>query len=261
MTNKTRLQKISFRIFYISIIAILLLFSINISAFGASIDLPGIELNINPSDNPTEASSSIQILFLLTVLTLAPSILIMMTAFTRIVVVLSFVRNAIGIQQMPPNQVLIGLALFLTLFVMSPVIDEINTNAYRPYIENTITQDEAMDNAMKPLRTFMLKQTYPKDLNLFLSLSNSPTPESEEEIKNTVVIPAFIISELKRAFQIGFFIFIPFLIIDMIVSSTLMTMGMMMLPPMMISLPFKILLFVMADGWGLTIKTLITGFK
>ncbi|MBC7765146.1 MAG: flagellar type III secretion system pore protein FliP [Hyphomonadaceae bacterium] len=223
--------------------------------------IPNFGINVNPSKNSAEAANSLNVLFMLTILSLAPSILIMMTAFTRIIIVLSFVRTAIGIQQMPPNQILIGLALFLTFFVMAPVFDEINTTAYQPFIQNTITQEQAFTNAMTPLRTFMLKQIYPKDLNLFISLSKKSAPAKVEDIDNMVIIPAFITSELKRAFQIGFFIFIPFIIIDMIVSSTLMTMGMMMLPPMMISLPFKILLFIMVDGWLQIIKMLVSGFK
>jgi flagellar biosynthetic protein FliP len=217
----------------------------------------GLGANWGIADN----AASIQILILLTILSLAPSILIMMTGFTRIIIVLSFVRNALGLQQMPPNQVMIGLSLFLTFFIMSPVVSEINENAYQPYVQSQITQNEAMERAAKPIRNFMLKQTYPKDLNMFLSLAEKPVPETYDEIETRLIIPAFITSELKRAFQMGFFIFIPFIVIDMVVSSTLMAMGMMMLPPSMISLPFKVLLFVMVDGWGLTIKTLVSSFN
>lgn len=257
MTKKKKIISFLYILFFV-----LTIFSISvIHVYAEPFNIPNVNVGITPSQNASEAANSLNIIFLMTILSLAPSILIMMTSFTRIIIVLSFVRNAIGVQQMPPNQILVGLALFLTLFVMSPVISEINTTAYQPFVQNQITQDEAMKNAMKPLRTFMIKQTSPKDINLFISLSKSETPENFDDISNTVIIPAFIISELKTAFQIGFFIFIPFLIIDMIVSSTLMTMGMMMLPPMMISLPFKILLFVMVDGWQLVIKTLITGFK
>lgn len=210
---------------------------------------------------PADRASSVQILLLLTVLSLAPSLLIMLTGFTRIIIVLSFIRNAIGVQQMPPNQVLIGLALFLTFFVMTPVIAKINTDAYQPYVKNQITQQQALDRAMVPIRDFMLRQTFEKDLTLFANMADITEVSDVSEIPNSVVIPAFITSEIKRAFEIGFFIFIPFIIIDMIVSSTLMSMGMMMLPPTAISLPFKILLFVLVDGWTLTIKTLITSFK
>jgi len=222
---------------------------------------PGISLNLNGVDSPAGAADSIQIIFLLTVLSLAPSLLIMMTGFTRIVIVLSFVRNALGLQQTPPNQVLVGLALFLTLFLMAPVIDQINREAYQPYTQGQISQEQAIDTGMKPLRAFMLKQTYQPELNLFISLAKIEKPANTDEISSRILIPAFVISELKRAFIIGFVIFIPFLIIDMVVSSTLMSMGMMMLPPVMISLPFKILLFILVDGWGLIIKTLITSFN
>ena len=206
-------------------------------------------------------SNTIEILLLLTVLTLLPSILIMLTGFTRIIIVLSLIRNGLGLQQMPPNQILIGLALFLTFFVMSPVISEINKTAYQPYVTNQITAEQAEDLAMKPIRTFMLKQTYKSDLEFFMSVSEKDKDVKDvQQISNTSLIPAFITSELKRGFQIGFYIYIPFIVIDMIVASTLMSMGMMMLPPTMISLPFKLLLFVLVDGWTLTIKTLLTSF-
>jgi flagellar biosynthesis protein FliP len=209
---------------------------------------------------PEERSEEIQLLILLTILSLVPSILIMMTGFTRIIIVLTFVRNALGLQQTPPNQVLIGLAIILNFFFMAPVIDEIKTVAYTPYINEQITQEEAIDNGMVPLREFMLKQTYRRDLDLFMEMARLESVPTVEEIPDKVVISAFVTSELKRAFQIGFFIFIPFLVIDMIVASTLMAMGMMMLPPTVISLPFKILLFVLVDGWGLVIKTLFNSF-
>jgi len=202
----------------------------------------------------------VQLLMLLTVLALVPSIVILMTGFTRIIIVLTFVRNALGLQQTPPNQVLLGLALILDLFFMAPIIDEIKTKAYTPYINNQITQEQAIEEAMVPMRGFMLKQTYKKDLELFMGMANIKSVPSIEDIPDKVIIPAFITSELKRAFQIGFFIFIPFLIIDMIVASVLMAMGMMMLPPTVISLPFKILLFVLVDGWSLVITTLFNSF-
>ncbi len=210
---------------------------------------------------PEDRSAGVQLLILLTVLTLVPSILIMMTGFTRIVIVLSFVRNALGLQQTPPNQIIIGLALILNFFFMAPVIDEIKVSAYDPYVNEQIEQDVAIDNAIVHLREFMLKQTYKKDLDVFMGMANIESVPDVEDIPTTVVIPAFVTSELKRAFQIGFFIFIPFLVIDMIVASTLMAMGMMMLPPTVISLPFKILLFVLVDGWGLVIKTLFQSFS
>jgi flagellar biosynthetic protein FliP len=208
-----------------------------------------------------DRSESIDIILLLTVLTLLPSILIMMTGFTRIVIVLSLIRNGLGLQQMPPNQVLVGLALFLAFFVMSPVIEDIKVNAYEPYIAEEINQEEAGERAMKPIREFMLRQTYRKDLDYFISVSPKDTEtETVEEVSNAALFPAFITSEIKRGFQIGFFLYIPFIVMDMIVASTLMSMGMMMLPPIVISLPFKLLLFVMVDGWMLTVKTLITSF-
>ncbi len=218
--------------------------------------------NVEPASTPQEVSSSIQILLILTVLSLAPSIIIMMTSFTRIIIVFSFLRNALGTQQMPPNQVLIGLALFLSLFIMTPVISDINTKAYEPYVNEEITQEQALENSSDVIKGFMIKQfgDNEKDLAFFTSLAKVETPISVMDLPLTVIIPAFIINELTIAFKIGFLIYIPFLIIDMVVSSTLMSMGMMMLPPIMISLPFKILLFVMVDGWNLISKTLVTSF-
>ncbi len=208
-----------------------------------------------------DRSDSLDILMLLTILSVLPSILIMLTSFTRIIIVLSLVRNGMGLQQMPPNQVLIGLALFLTLFVMSPIVEQVKTEAYEPYIKGTITQETAIERGMEPVREFMFKQTYKSDLKFFLSASGQPdTVESLESIPNTTLIPAFITSEIKHGFEIGFYIYIPFIVIDMVVASTLMAMGMMMLPPIVISLPFKLLLFVMVDGWTLTVKSLITSF-
>lgn len=226
-----------------------------------SLTIPKIGINIGEAQTPKDIVASFEILFVLTILTLAPSILIMMTSFTRITIVLSFVRNALGTQQTPPNQVLIGLALFLTFFIMAPIGSEINESALQPYLENEIQQQEAIQRAMEPLRSFMLKQTRNKDLNLFLNLAKIEAPERLDDIPNSILIPSFLISELKTAFQIGFLIFIPFIVVDMVVASTLMSMGMMMLPPVIISLPFKILLFVMVDGWNLIVKSLITGFK
>ena len=218
-----------------------------------------INMDINGS-----AAETIEILFLLTILTLLPSILIMMTSFTRIIIVLSFVKNALGLQQTPPNQVLVGIAIFLTLFTMSPVLNEINTEAYAPYKNEEISQEEFFDKASTPIKIWMLKQTGNNELQMFLNMSNDEAAinaENLEDLPLTVVIPSFITSELKRAFIIGFLLFIPFLTIDMIVSSVLMSMGMMMLPPVMISMPFKILLFVVVDGWSLLFKTLIVSFN
>lgn len=206
-----------------------------------------------------EDTETVDIVILLTLLTLAPSLLVMLTGFTRIIIVLSFVRTAIGTQQTPPNQVVIGLALFLTFFVMSPVLTEIYDTAYIPYVEEEITQSEMIDTAMVPIREFMFRQTFDSDLKFFIELSGTEA-ETLEELPDSLVIPAFITSEIKRGFQIGFFLFIPFIVLDMVVASTLMSMGMMMLPPAMISLPFKVLLFVMVDGWQLIIGSLVTGF-
>lgn len=245
-------------ILLILIMSLVLLFSPVVSATSTGNIIPSVSVDIGGSDG---ASGSLQIIFLLTILSLLPSIIIMMTSFTRIIIVLSFVRNALGLQQTPPNQVLIGLALFLTLFIMSPIINQINTEAYTPYTKGEITQEEALDRAQGPIREFMLKQIDEDDLNMFVSLSPEETTIKDvDDIKTNVVIAAFITSELKRAFTIGFLIFLPFLIIDMVVASVLMSMGMVMLPPVMISLPFKLILFVLVDGWGLIVKTLILSF-
>lgn len=208
-----------------------------------------------------DRSDSIDILLLITILAILPSILIMLTCFPRIIIVLSLIRNGLGLQNMPPNQVLVGLALFLTMFVMSPVINEIKEVAYQPYIEEKIDEEQALELAMEPVRDFMFKQTYEKDLEYFISVSGQADEISAvEDVPNTVLIPAYMTSEIKRGFQIGFFLYIPFLVIDMVVASVLMSMGMMMLPPTVISLPFKLLLFVLVDGWMLTVKTLIGSF-
>ncbi len=213
------------------------------------------------TQNPQNVSAALQILLLVTVISLAPAILVMVTSFTRVIVVLSLVRNAIGIPQLPPNQVLIGLALFLTAFVMAPSIKVINETAVRPYLDGQITQEEAFKRGEAPLREFMLKQTREQDLGLFLKLSGGEKPETREDIPTYVLVPAFTISELKTAFQMGFIMFVPFLIIDLVVSSALLSMGMMMLPPVVVSLPFKILLFVLVDGWFLIVGSLVGSFS
>lgn len=213
------------------------------------------------SKEPGDFVFSLQLLLVFTVLTLAPSILIMMTSFTRIVIVLSFIRNALGLQQTPPNQVIIGLALLLTFFIMAPVGTKINVEAIQPYLEEEISQEVAIEKAIEPIHEFMFKQTRDKDLSLFLNMKKLDEIDNLKDIPSHVLVPAFIISELKTAFQIGFVIYIPFLVIDMVVASTLMSMGMMMLPPVIISLPFKILLFVLVDGWNLIVKSVILGFK
>ncbi|TWK11927.1 Flagellar biosynthetic protein FliP [Bacillus licheniformis] len=212
------------------------------------------------SSDAANVSASVRLLLLLTVFSIAPGILILMTCFTRVVIVLSFVRTSLATQSMPPNQVLIGLALFLTFFIMGPTFSEINKEALTPLMNNKITLDEAYTKAEAPIKTFMSKHTRQKDLALFMNYAKMETPESIDDIPLSTMVPAFVISELKTAFQMGFMIFIPFLIIDMVVASVLMSMGMMMLPPVMISLPFKILLFVLVDGWYLIVKSLLQSF-
>jgi flagellar biosynthesis protein FliP len=212
------------------------------------------------NNSPEQVSSAVKLLLLLTVLSLAPSILILMTSFTRIVIVLSFVRTGLGTQQIPPNQVIVGLALFLTFFIMAPTFSQVNKEALTPLFNDKITLDQAYEKASVPFKEFMSKQTRQKDLQLFLDYSHAKQPKSIQDIPMTSLVPAFAISEIKTAFQIGFMVFIPFIVIDMVVASILMSMGMMMLPPVMISLPFKILLFVMVDGWYLVVKSLLESF-
>lgn len=204
---------------------------------------------------------SLEMILMITVLSLLPSIIIMMTSFTRIIIVMSFLRNAIGMQQTPPNTVLVGIALFLTLFIMSPVLNQINEEAYIPYKNQEITGQEALNRAAAPMKTFMLKQTEMDTLDMFMEFSGEEITDNYEELPLTVIIPSFMTSELKRAFIIGFLLFLPFLLIDIVVSSTLMSMGMIMLPPAMISLPFKVLLFITVNGWQLLFSTLIKGFN
>jgi len=216
---------------------------------------------VQPAQSPQDVALSLQLILGLTVLTLAPSILIMLTSFTRTIVVLSLLRNAIGLQQMPPNQVIVGLSLFLTFFVMAPVLQKVNDTAFQPFVNGQITQQEAFDDGMKPVREFMFRQVREKDLALFVHLAKIDQPKTPDDVPTYTLIPAFITSELKTAFQMGFFIFIPFLIIDMVVASTLISMGMIMLPPVLISLPFKLLLFIMVDGWYLIVRSLVTSFN
>lgn len=225
-------------------------------------DTDTFSLNISSNAGSTNLSATLQILIVLTVLALAPSILIMVTSFTRIIVVLHFVRTALATQTTPPNQVLVGLALFLTLFIMSPVMTQVNEQAVQPFMSGEIKQEEALKKGIEPIRQFMLGQTRDKDLKLFLNIAEIPSDnlESYDDVPTTVLIPAFIISELRMAFIIGFVIYMPFIIIDMVVASTLMSMGMMMLPPTTISMPFKILLFVLADGWNLVVGELVKTF-
>lgn len=219
-----------------------------------------LEFRLNTDEDGEGLASTLQILLVLTVISLAPSILIMVTSFTRIIIVLHFVRSALGTQTTPPNQVMIGLALFLTFFIMSPVISQVNTNAVQPLSRGEITQEEAFEAGIEPVKTFMLEQVHHKDLRLFLDIAGITEVSTPDDIPITVLIPSFIISELRKAFIIGFLIYIPFIVIDMVVASTLMSMGMMMLPPSMISLPFKILIFIIADGWNLIIGEVVKTF-
>jgi len=223
--------------------------------------IPNVNIDVGTSNNPKDVVVTLQIMAALTLLSLAPSILIMTTAFIRIVVVIGFLRNAMSTQNVPPNQVVVALALFLTFYIMSPYWTEANNNGIQPYLAGQITQEEAIKNTVEPMREFMFKQTRESDLALFVNLSQDERPNSQEDVSTFTLMPAYVISELKTAFQLGFMIYIPFIVIDMIVASTLMSMGMMMLPPVMISLPFKILLFVMVDGWHLLIKSLILSFR
>ncbi len=253
------MQKKKMIVFFILILLCLgLLSSVVFAAPGISISDSGI--TINSTDDPQEISASIKLLLLLTVLTLLPSILIMMTSFTRIIIILSFLRNSMGTQQIPPNQVVIGLALFLTFFIMTPVMSDINQNALQPFTENKITLEETMDRSADTVKDYMLEYTRDKDLALFASIAKVEPPENLTDLPLTVVVPAFMISELNTAFRIGFMLYIPFVVIDMVVASTLMAMGMMMLPPVMISMPFKILLFLLVDGWNLLTETIIKSF-
>ena len=230
-------------------------------AAGASMPLPQINIGIGASDDPLAIAPTLQLLFLVSVLTLLPTLLLMLTGFTRIIIVLHFLRSAMGTQQMPPNQVLLGLALFLTIFMMSPVITEINDNAWQPFTTGQITQQEALDRGFAPLRHFMSSQLDSNDVGLFMELAGMGTIDNLEDVPVRVLIPAFILGELARGFMIGFILYLPFIVIDMVVASVLMAMGMMMLPPAMISLPFKILLFILAGGWNIVIRYVMMTFR
>lgn len=223
--------------------------------------MPKLNIGIEAAKGPQDVSVSLQILLILTLLSLAPAMIIMLTSFTRIVIVLAFTRSALGTQQVPPNSVLIGLALFLTFFTMAPIFTQVNQSALQPYLQNQMAFDQALELGSQPVRNFMFSQVREKDVALFIRLARIPKPSSEADVPTYVLIPAFLISELRTAFSIGFLIFIPFLIIDMVIAVTLMSMGMMMLPPVLISLPFKILLFVLVDGWHLIVKSLALSFQ
>lgn len=241
------------------IILILFILKIN-EAVGAPLSIPSLKIGVENVENPDEIAVVLQIIALLTIFSLAPAILILMTSFTRLVVVFHFLRQAIGTQQTPPNQVLIGLALFVTFFIMTPVWQQVYANALKPYLDKEMSYQEAFETTQKPIRKFMLKNTREKDIALFVKLSQVKRPQTKDDVSLLILIPAFVISELKTAFVIGFVIYIPFLIIDMVVASVLLAMGMMMLPPVMISLPFKLMLFVLVDGWNLLVGSMIRSF-
>ncbi len=242
------------------ILSIAGLYLIGTAQAHAAISVPSINIGLQNASTPQEFTQGVQILILLTILTLAPSIIVMTTAFIRIVIVLSLTRQAIGTASLPPNQVIIGLALILTFFVMTPTFTKINETAYQPYMKNIITQQQALDNAIVPLRDFMFKQTHEEELALFVKLSKIQKPKTKIDVPTYVLIPSFVLSELKTAFKIGFVIFLPFLVIDLVVASVLVSMGMMFLPPTTIAMPFKLIMFVMVDGWYLVIKSLVEGF-
>ncbi len=231
------------------------------AASPAGVNLPGnINITLDNSKGQENLSIPVQILLFLTLLSFIPAILVSITCFTRIVIVFHFLRQALGTAETPSNQIVLGLTLFLTFFVMSPVVDQINHEAFQPMTAGTISQSEALERAAKPLRGFMMKYTREKDLALFLSIAKMPRPRNVDDIPTSIMIPAFMISELKTAFQIGFVLFLPFLIIDMVVATVLLSMGMMQLPPIMVSMPFKILLFIMVDGWNLVVGSLVKSF-
>jgi len=230
------------------------------AAQAGGVTTPYFSLGVSPGEDPSRSTVVLQIFLLMTVLSLAPAILIMVTSFTRIVIVLSLLRRALGTMQLPSNQIVIGLALFLTVFIMAPVWQKINQAALQPYLNQAISGEQALENATGPLRDFMFRQTREKDLSLFVDISKMKRPQNRDEIPTSVLIPSFIISEVKTAFEIGLLLYVPFLIIDMVVAAVLLSMGMMMLPPVMVSLPFKLLLFVLADGWYLLIGSLVKSF-
>ncbi len=232
-----------------------------VHSFSAGINLPAVNFNLDDAKGPQQISGVLQIIFLMTVLSLAPAVLVLMTSFTRFAIVFSFLRYALGTQQSPPNQVIIGLALFLTFFIMQPVWQRIHQEAIVPYEQHEISGEQLINRGIAPLKEFMLKHTKKQDLALFVSMSQKEKPQNAESLSISTVIPAFVISELKTAFQIGFMLYIPFIILDMVVASILLSMGMMMLPPVMISLPFKLMLFILVDGWNLLIGSLVKSFQ
>lgn len=248
------------RLIKIKWILIIIIFS-STAVLHAQNTVPSLTFGLEESSNPEDFGLTIKILFMMTILSLAPSIMIMMTSFTRIIVVFHFLRSALGTSTAPSNQILVGLALFITFFIMGPLIKEINTTSLQPYLASEITQDEAIENATGPIKSFMLHQINEKSLEMFISYYPGEKADSIEDLSLLVIIPAFIVSELSISFQIGFLLYLPMLLLDMIIASILMSMGMMMLPPIMISMPFKIMLFVLVDGWNLVIESLVQGIK
>lgn len=244
----------------ISLILISLLILHGAATECLAVTLPTVQVGLADTNDPKQVSTLIEILLIFTVLSVAPAIILMTTCFTRLVVTFSFLRNALGTQQMPPAQLLVGLALFLTVFIMTPTLKVMNETAVKPYLDEKISLQQAFAEGIKPLRAFMFKQTREKDLALFLEIAKEPKPANKDEVATFILVPAFVISELKTAFQIGFVLFLPFLVIDMVVASVLLSMGMMMLPPVMVSLPFKLLLFVLVDGWYLIVGSLVKSF-
>ena len=262
MSNSTvfhslRITHYSLRIAFLICAGVLLL----MNGVEAAPIIPSVNVEVGTAENPEQVASTLQVIGVLTLATIAPAILMMTTSFVRIVVIIGFLRNALATQNVPPNQVVVSLAIFLTFYIMAPYWSQANDNGLQPYLAGQITQEEAIDNVLEPMREFMFRQTRESDLALFVNLSDAERPETQEDVSTFVLIPAFMISELKTAFQIGFMLYVPFIVIDMIVATTLMSMGMMMLPPVMISLPFKILLFVMIDGWHLLIRSIIVSFR
>lgn len=225
-----------------------------------SFPLPKVDLQVGSSSNGQDVSVTLQILLLMTILALAPSIMIMTTAYLRIIIVFHFLKSALGTQQMPPGQLLAGVALFITFFVMAPTWNKVNEDALKPLMDEKMTTEEAYNKGIEPVREFMFKHVRDEDLGLFVSLANMTRPNNRNDLPTYIVIPAFVLSELRTGFIIGFFLFIPFLMVDMIISSILMSMGMMMLPPMLVSLPFKILLFILVDGWNLIVGSVVRSF-
>lgn len=245
---------------YIRIFSIFFLFLVGIADAQTPLPIPKVTFGVENATEPQDIAVTLQIVALLTILSLAPSIVVMMTGFVRIVVVLNFIKKALGTPEAPPNQMVMGLALFLTFFVMAPTFNRINDEALQPYMKKEINYQQGLERAIQPLREFMLRQTGEKELALFVRATHGANPKTVDDLPMSVVIPAFVLSELKTAFIIGFLIYIPFLVIDMAVASILMSMGMMMLPPVMISMPFKLILFVMVDGWNLIVQQLLLSF-